>query len=89
MDVLTKAQGELLDAAKSLVHYLELVASGAIVGPVDPQAKCISATEDAIRLVKHQGIQRAQLADASGEPSDDAARIAGIRLDLVNGEVRA
>lgn len=88
MDVLTKAQAELLDAAKSLVHYLELVASGAIVGPVDPQAKCISATEDAIRLVKLQATQAAWFADATDAPSDDAARIAGIRLDLVNGEVQ-
>lgn len=77
---ITKAQAELRDAAHSLVAYLDLIASGAIAGPVDPDARCVRATEDAIRLVRMQG----PAADAAGEPTDEAQRIAGIAFALMD-----
>lgn len=77
---ITKAQAELLYAARSLVTYLDMIASGTIAGPFDPDARCVRATKDAIRLVRLQG----PVADAAGDPSDEARRISQIAFSLMD-----
>lgn len=53
---LSKAQLELLDSTTDLKRYLEMVAAGVIAGPVDPEAPCLLAVKDALRVVRMQGV---------------------------------
>lgn len=84
MSQLTKAQVELLEASKDSTHYLELIASGVIAGPVDPNARCFLKLEDSLRLVRVQGLQIGALADACSDPSDEARRISQIAFSLMD-----
>lgn len=81
---LTKAQAELLESARSLVTYLELVASGAIPGPVDVNHRAMALTKDALRLVRLQGGSFVAAVADAGEPSDEAWRMAGIAFTLMD-----
>lgn len=53
---LSKAQLELRDYLADGQRYLDLIASGVLDGPADPEAPCFLAIKDALRVVRLQGV---------------------------------